>query len=92
MSALDLLNHLLNFGAPALFVALALALGARFLIRKSPAAPALWAQAAINFVAGLGVLVAGLALFGRDGMMATYAALAAVCGVVQWALLRGWRR
>ncbi|MDB5732507.1 MAG: hypothetical protein JWQ03_2402 [Variovorax sp.] len=91
MTALDLLNHLLNFMAPAFFVALLLAACGRFLLPKTPLAPALWAQFAINFMVGVAVLAAGLVLLGRDGMMATYGVLVAVCGTVQWGLLRGWR-
>ena len=91
MSALDLLIHLLNFAAPAFFVALLLALLFRLAMRKRSAATGLLAQLAVNFVAGLAVLAAGLWYFGRDGQMATYAALVAVCGTVQWWLLRGWR-
>ncbi len=89
MPPLDLLDHLINFAAPAFFVALTLALASRLFKKKRPGRPGLWAQAAIVFIAGLLVLVAGLAYFGRDGMMATYAALVLVCGTAQWALGRG---
>jgi len=92
MSALDLLNHLLNFAAPAFFVAGVLALLGRFLIPKAAGAPSGWLQFALNFIAGLAVLGGGLAYFGHDGMMATYAALVAVCGTGQWLLAQGWRR
>ncbi|MEJ8846470.1 hypothetical protein [Variovorax rhizosphaerae] len=92
MSALDLLNHLLNFVAPALFVAGVLALLSRFLVPKSAEAPALWMQFLLNLLAGIGVLGGGLAYFGRDGMMVTYAALVVVCGTGQWLLAQGWRR
>ncbi|RYF32261.1 MAG: hypothetical protein EOO26_11995 [Comamonadaceae bacterium] len=92
MPASDLIAHLLNFVAPALFMALVLALATRFLMKRRAGAPALWAQAAINFIAGVGVLLAGLAFYGRDGMMMTYAALVVVCGTGQWLLARGWRR
>ncbi len=51
MPALDLLNHLPNFAAPALFVALLLALATWPFKSKRPGAPAVWAQAAINFIA-----------------------------------------
>ena len=37
------------------------------------------------------VLVAGLVFFGRDGKMATYAALVLAIASSQWLLLRGWR-
>jgi len=92
MSPLTLIDHLLNFAAPAFFVALALALLTRWLMRRNPAAPGFWAQAALNFVAGVGVLAAGLWHFGRDGKMATYFALVVVCGTVQWLSARGYRR
>lgn len=87
MLPLDLLNHLLNFAAPAFFVALLLVLATWPFKSKRPGTPAVWAQAAINFIAGLAVLAGGLAYFGRDGMMLTYAALVFVCGTVQWLVL-----
>ena len=63
----------------------------RLALRKRSAAVSLWVQVAVIFAAGLVVLLAGLAWFGRDGRMATYAALVVVCGSAQWWLLRGWR-
>jgi len=92
MSALALLNHLLNFVAPAVFIALLLAAAGRLLFGRRAGATGFWTQIAVNAAAGVLVLAAGLALFGSDGRMATYAALAVVCGTVQWMLLRGWRR
>ncbi len=92
MSALQWTDQLLNFVAPAFFVALLLALGSRFVIPNRPATRALWVQAAINFAAGVAVLLAGLILSGHDGAMATYAALVAVCGTGQWLLAGGWKR
>ncbi|OUM01367.1 hypothetical protein [Variovorax sp. JS1663] len=91
MSALDFLIHLLNFAAPAFFVALLLALLFRLAMKSRSAVVSLWKQLGINFLAGLAVLMAGLVYFGRDGRIATYAALVIVCGTVQWWLLRGWR-
>lgn len=79
MDPLLALWHLLNFTAPALCLAALLSL-------------AMWLQAPArgfdhfkrNFgwlsAGGMVVLVAGLALFGRDGKMATYAALVLVVG------------
>ena len=92
MPASDLIVHLLNFVAPAFFMAVLLAFATRFLMKKRAGAPALWAQAAINFIAGVAVLAGGLVFYGRDGMMMTYAGLVAVCGTGQWLLARGWRR
>ncbi|MBX3658637.1 MAG: hypothetical protein KF740_09415 [Ramlibacter sp.] len=91
MGPLDLLLHLLNFLAPALFVALVLTLLARLFMKNKAVALAWYAQAAINFVAGVAALGAGLAFFGRDGKMATYAALVVACAASQWAVGRHWR-
>lgn len=88
MGLLDLLNHLLNFVAPALVVGCLLAFVAPFFSKKRPAAPALLAQAAINTVAGIVALALALWFFGRDGKMAAYAALVVVCASSQWLAMR----
>ena len=88
MSALAQINHLLNFLAPALWVGTVVAVMARILYRKSLRVPALYAQAAINSVAGGGALVAGLWYFGNDGKMATYGAMVLVCSLTQALSLR----
>ncbi|MGO4393039.1 hypothetical protein AB4Z46_16945 [Variovorax sp. M-6] len=92
MAPLDLFNHLLNFVAPAFAVGLLCALLGRISMRKSAKAPAWWVVAAINFIVGVGVLSAGLVIFGRDGKMATYAALVLACATSQWLVAGGWRR
>ncbi|HQR98744.1 MULTISPECIES: hypothetical protein [unclassified Polaromonas] len=95
MTALNLINQLLNFMAPAAFVALFVVLAARAFARilrsKSPLTLSLSAQIAIVFVASLTLLVAGLVIFGRDGKMASYALLAVGAATCQWVLLRGWK-
>lgn len=95
MTALNLTNQLLNFMAPAAFVALLVVLGTRFFAlffkSKRPLALSVWAQIAIVFIASLVLLVAGLAIFGRDGRMASYVLLAVGAATCQWVLLRGWR-
>jgi len=91
MGPLDLLLHLLNFIAPAAGMAAGITLMARLFLKKQSRTPGWPVQAAINFAAGLAVLVAGLVLFGRDGKMATYAALAAVVAASQWVVGRYWR-
>ena len=88
MGPLDLLNHVLNFAAPALVVGLLLALIAPIFYRKVPLAQTLYVQVAINFVAGLAALVGGLMFFGRDGKMATYAAMVLACAASQWWVMR----
>lgn len=95
MTALNLINQLLNFMAPAVFVTLFVVLLVRvspgIFRSKRPTALSLRAQTAIIFVASLLVLVVGLVIFGRDGKMATYAALALGAATCQWVLLRGWK-
>jgi hypothetical protein len=92
MTVLDLLDHLLNFVAPAFTVAFLCALTGRFTMRQSGKPRVWWAEGAINFVVGVAVLVAGLVVFGQDGRMATYAALVTACGTSQWLVSGGWRR
>ena len=86
MGPIDSLIHLLNFAAPAFVVGLLTALLARIFMKKRPAAQSLLAQAAINFVVCLAVLLGGLWFFGHDGKMATYAALVLACASSQWLL------
>lgn len=89
MGPLDLLNHLLNFAAPALAVGLVLAFLAPVFIRNKALARTRSAQAAINFVVGLLALLAGLLFFGRDGKMASYALLVLASAASQcWAMRR----
>ncbi|WP_447777578.1 hypothetical protein [Variovorax boronicumulans] len=92
MDLLDLFNHLLNFAAPAAFIAGVLVVVGRFLGGPRTGIPRGWMQWAITFGAGLLTSLAGLIVTGRDGAMTTYAALAAVCGTVQWLVMRGWGR
>jgi hypothetical protein len=91
MGPLDTFNHLFNFVAPAAALALVLVPLARLLMPKSAPALSWWAQAAIVFIVGCAVLVAGLWLQGRDGKMSTYAALVLASATCQWLLRRGWR-
>jgi hypothetical protein len=88
MGPLDLLNHLLNFVAPACVVGLLLAILAPLFFRRVPVAHSLRAQAIINVTAGLLALVGGLVVFGRDGKMASYAAMVLACATSQWWAIR----
>ncbi|HSV52631.1 MAG TPA: hypothetical protein VLJ57_10960 [Burkholderiaceae bacterium] len=92
MGPIDLLIHLLNFVAPAFCLAVLTMLAARFFMPRDAATPVWWVQVATSFVACVAMSLAGLWYFGRDGKMATYAALVAVCAVSQWLVLRGWRK
>ena len=91
MSLLGLLDHLLNFIAPAVTVGLLVALLAPLVMRKARPHHSWLRQAAINFVACLLALLAGLWIFGHDGKMATYAAMVVLCAGSQWAAAKAWR-
>ncbi len=84
----ELLLHVLNFLAPALWVALLVPLAARIFMKKQAVATAWYAQAAINFIVCLALLGLGLWYFGRDGMMLTYTAMVLGCASSQWLMLR----
>lgn len=85
------INHLLNFVAPAFFLALGLALCARIFKQNKAGAQSFIEQVAINFIFGSLVLLAGLWLFSRDGKMASYASLVVLSALSQWVLSRAWR-
>jgi hypothetical protein len=84
MGPVDLSLHLLGFVAPALAVALMVALASRVLMPGRTARRSWWVQFAINTIAGAAVLVAGLWFFGVDGKMATYAVLVVAVATAQW--------
>lgn len=88
MGPINSFIHLLNFAAPALVVGVLTTISARIFMKKKPYAHEWYAQAAINFVVSLLVLVGGLWFFGHDGKMATYAVLVLVCATSQWQLSR----
>ena len=84
-------NHLLNFLAPAFFLALGLAVCARIFKKNKAGAQSFIVQVAINFILGAAVLLASLWLFSRDGKMLGYAALVCTSACCQWVLSRAWR-
>ena len=91
MGPLDITNHLLNFIAPAAFVALLVVLCGRFVGARAPSGASALRQWAVVFGVGLIVLAGGLAVLGRDGKMLTYAALVVATASCQWVLVRGWK-
>ena len=91
MPLLDLLVHALNFAAPAAFLAVLMPLLARLILRGKQARLNLWVQVLVTFAVCLAVLLLGLVFFGRDGKMATYAALVVLSASCQWVMVQGWR-
>ncbi len=91
MTVLALLNHVLNFLAPALWLALLLPLASRWIFRKRAKRPGFRVQVTVNFALGLLALGLGLWFFGRDGKMATYLGMTVIVATSQWLMLRGWR-
>jgi predicted lysophospholipase L1 biosynthesis ABC-type transport system permease subunit len=91
MGFTDQIYHWLNFLAPAAVVAVVLASVGTLLMKKSAIALGFIGQVAINMIAGSMVLGLGLWFFGRDGKMASYAALLVVTSTSQWLVGRGWR-
>lgn len=85
MTLLLFVEHVSAFVAPAVVVALLLAAGLHWRARRPGRLPV---RIGLLTAAGVGVLLAGLVLFGRDGQVATYAALVAVQGSLAW-WLRG---
>jgi len=80
VTVLDLLWHLGGFVAPAALVSLLLWPGVAFRRRGR----ARWSALGWLGLAGVLVLLAGLIWFGRDGRMATYAAMVVVQGTLVW--------
>ncbi|MDP1892636.1 MAG: hypothetical protein Q8K87_00650 [Hydrogenophaga sp.] len=87
MTLLSLLAHFAGFVAPALGVGLLLWAGLRIRRKGRPGFGAAM-QLSMLCVAGVVVLLVGLVYFGRDGKIATYAALVLAQGTVAW-WLRG---
>jgi small basic protein len=88
----DLLLHGLAFGAPAFFVAGLLAVFSGVLGARRADTKRIVANFGVNALVGLGVLASGLVFFGRDGKMASYAALVLALGLTQWWRSRAIRR
>ncbi len=91
MGPLALLNHALNFLAPALWLALLVPLIVKLFFKKRSVAHSLPRQVAIHFVVNVIVLGLGLVLFSQDGRMLTYLTLVVATAGSQWWMVKGWR-
>jgi putative Mn2+ efflux pump MntP len=84
MNFLDVLWHVCNLLAPALALGLLAASLSKLLWRQALAAVRWRRLAAHAVAASLLALLAGLALSGRDGRMATYIAMVLACALALW--------
>jgi len=84
MGPLDAVWHLCNLFLPALALAALTAAAAKLLWRRELAGVAWRRLAAWPALANAGTVLAGLVWLGRDGAMATYAAMVAVCAITLW--------
>lgn len=84
MGPLDLLWHLVNLFLPALGLGALAAAGAKLLWRRELAAVRWQRLAGPAAAAGCAVVLLGLMLWGRDGKMATYAAMVLACAITLW--------
>jgi len=92
MGPLDILWHGLNLIAPAFGVA-AIAAAAAKLLWRTGLHDVPWRRlAGWSAVIGAATLWGGLAVFGRDGKMASYAAMLLACALSLWAVGFGWGR
>lgn len=85
------LNHVLNFIAPAFFLAAMMVVCAQIFFRQRAKQYGWFKPVAINFAVGCAVLLAGLWYFGNDGKWMAYIALSVAMATTQWVILRGWR-
>jgi hypothetical protein len=84
MGPLDAIWHLLNFAGPALGVGALSAAAAKLLWRRELEGVSWWRLAGFGVGGGLVALLGGLAVFGRDGTMATYGTLVLLSAVALW--------
>lgn len=84
MGVLDVLWHVGNLFLPALALGALAAALAKLVWRRELAAVA-WSRLAGPACAACAAMVlGGLVLWGRDGRMATYAAMVAACALMLW--------
>ena len=84
MGPLDALWHVANLFTPALALGALAAALAKLLWRRDLATVPWKRLAGPACAAGAAVTLAGLVLLGRDGRMATYAAMVVACALTLW--------
>lgn len=90
MNFFQLVFHLIGLLLPALAMAVFMPLAGRWVMGPGGLT---WHRRALGHaVLGSVVLVLGLVLQGHDGRISTYASLVLVCGSLEWAMHRRWRK
>jgi hypothetical protein len=84
MSPIDALWHLLNLLAPGIALGGIASAGAKLLWRRELAGVAWMRLAGWAGAASLAASLGGLAITGRDGRMANYAAMVVACALALW--------
>lgn len=84
MGPIDASWHILNFFGPALGMGLLAPLLAKLLWRHALRGASLARLCGWVSVACTTAAIVGLAMFGHDGKMATYAAMVLVCSLTLW--------
>ena len=84
MNFLDLVWHVVNFAAPALLLGAISAAGAKLLWRRELRTCGWFELIGWAAAASLLACTAGLVATGRDGKMATYAAMVLACAASLW--------
>ena len=84
MGPLDAFLHVANLFLPALMLGALAAALAKLAWRRALAAVPWWRLAAPAAAGAALTVLGGLVVFGRDGRMATYAAMVLVCAATLW--------
>jgi hypothetical protein len=91
MGPLDLINHLFNFAAPAVFMGFFMALVAPWALRKGGGTRTFVVRAVVNSLVGVSAMAGGLWFFGNDGKMFSYLLLVLASAASQFWLIQDHR-
>ena len=91
MGPLDLINHLFNFAAPAVFMGFFMALVAPWVLRTGGGTSTFAVRAVVNSLVGVSAMAAGLWIFGNDGKMSSYLVLVLASAASQFWLMQAHR-
>ncbi|WP_325343137.1 hypothetical protein [Xylophilus sp.] len=83
--------HLLNFAAPAAWMALAMGLAGRIVFGSGKRGMGWICTSFVRFGVVLAALLGSAWVLGADGRMLGWAAAAVAAATTEWVLRRGWR-